>query len=267
MTGDPDSGSPVAPLSAIVPVPLDELGQVFIPIPPREKGVRRPRTPEHLFAPDDPVLEAYLENGHNYGVVCRGDLAVVDADEPDQLRDLLDALPETAWQVSGSRESEHYFLRVPGLDEDISLNDPETGDNLGHIKAARQSYVVGPGSKHPSGNRYGPLQGDRLATLGEDQLCDLIDPFTSDAQPAVESPDRVDDNQVDSRHSSTTGAPLSVHDVVSSSTCPEATRVGHPFHRSETDANFMVDEGAATWRCWRHECTVMRSTSSASSRA
>lgn len=113
-------------MTAGVPSPLDVLGEIFVPIPPREKGTRRPRTPENLFVPDDPALVAYLEAGHNYGIACRGELAVVDADDPDRLRELLDALPETVWQVSGSRESEHYFLTVPGLDEDIPLIDPET---------------------------------------------------------------------------------------------------------------------------------------------
>lgn len=111
---------------------------------------------------------------------------VVDADEPDRLRDLLDALPETVQQVSGSRTSEHHFLLVPGLDEDLPLVDPDTGDELGHIKAAEQSYVVGPGSIHPSGNRYGPLQGDTIATVPEDELREVLEPFRPDESNAPE---------------------------------------------------------------------------------
>lgn len=48
---------------------------MFVPISPGEKGTRRPRTPGNLYAADDPVLKAYLETGHNYGITCRGDLA------------------------------------------------------------------------------------------------------------------------------------------------------------------------------------------------
>ena len=159
------------------PPVLAGVGEVFVPIPPGEKGTRRPRTPENLFAFDNPVFQAYLEAGHNYGVTCRGDIAVVDANEPDRLRALLDALPETAWQVSGSRTSKHHFLRVPELDAELPLVDPESGDELGHIKGAVQSYVVGPESTHPSGTQYGPLGGDETATVEEDALRDLIDPF------------------------------------------------------------------------------------------
>ncbi|QLG49090.1 bifunctional DNA primase/polymerase [Natrinema halophilum] len=235
-----------------IPSPLDELGEAFIPFDPGEKGARRSRTSEHLLAPDDPVLEAYLEAGHNYGVVTRGDLAVVDADEPERLRGLLDALPATAWQVSGSRTSEHYFLRVPGLDADLPLVDPDSGAELGHIKGAEQSYVVGPGSRHPSGNRYGPLEGDAIATVDEDELRELIDPF----RPGDVDRDRVPTDLERARNANagdSTG--LSVHDVLSRRRYPESERRDHPFHGSDTGANFMVDDGGDTWRCWRHGCT------------
>lgn len=45
---------------------------------------------------------------------------------------------------------------------------------------------------------------------------------------------------------------LSVYDVVSQASYPPDERTSHPFHGSETGANFMVDEGGDTWRCWRH---------------
>jgi hypothetical protein len=106
---------------SLIPAPLDELGAVFVPIDPREKGTTRPRTDEHLYGPDDPVLGAYLESGHNYGIACKGDLAVIDADEPEVLQEARAELDETASQVSGSRTSEHDFLYVPGLEEDIPL--------------------------------------------------------------------------------------------------------------------------------------------------
>ncbi|MFC3957553.1 bifunctional DNA primase/polymerase [Halovivax cerinus] len=248
----PDTDTSLGEPVDTVPAPLDELGEAFIPFDPGEKGARRPRTPENLLSPADPVLEAYLDVGHNYGVVTRGDLAVVDADEPDRLDGLLDALPETAWQVSGSRTSEHWFIYVPGLDEDIPLIDPETEDELGHVKGAEQSYVVGPGSLHPSGNRYGPLQGDTIAPVDEDELRELIEPYRP-ATPAKRDRDTVDWDALDGDGGD--GTDLSVHDVVSRRRYPEGERCEHPLHGSDTGANFMVDEGGDTWRCWRHDCT------------
>jgi putative DNA primase/helicase len=48
---------------------------------------------------------------------------------------------------------------------------------------------------------------------------------------------------------------VDVHDVLLRSNYPAEERRGHPVHGSDTGSNFMVDEGAETWRCWRHGCT------------
>jgi putative DNA primase/helicase len=48
---------------------------------------------------------------------------------------------------------------------------------------------------------------------------------------------------------------VDVHDILLRSNYPEEERRGHPVHGSDTGSNFMVDEGAETWRCWRHGCT------------
>jgi hypothetical protein len=250
-------GEPVDAASGI-PAPLDALGEVFVPIDPREKGTTRPRTPEHLHAPDDDVLEAHLEAGHNYGVACQNGLAVLDADEPDALQDAIDALPETAWQVSGSGSGEHYFLQVPGFDEDLKLYHPETDEHLGEVKGAAQSYVVGPGSIHPSGGRYGPLRGDTIATVAADELRELLEPFlrestrsrTPELPHGVEQP-----GPSGVTEAADSDADLGVHDVVSRTRYPGGARREHPFHGSDTGANFMIDDGGDTFRCWRHDCT------------
>ncbi|MFB6205047.1 MAG: bifunctional DNA primase/polymerase [Haloglomus sp.] len=250
--GDTPPNPAPAPAEEI-PEPFHGLGEVAFPIPPREKAADRPRTEEHLRDPTDDVLEAYLETGHNWGLSCRGDLAYLDADDPEALADVIDALPETAWQVTGSREGRHYFLLVPGLDEDIPLVDPETGENIGHIKAAEQSYVVGPGSVHPSGNRYGPLHGDTIATVDEEELRDLVE---SVRQGTPEERAQAAERARQAAAGNSGGdADLAVHDVLSAASCPAGERTGHPFHSSDTGSNFMVDEGGETWRCWRHDCT------------
>lgn len=51
------------------------------------------------------------------------------------------------------------------------------------------------------------------------------------------------------------GPDLDIHDVIQKSAYPMEERVGHPFHGSETGANFKVDENRETFRCWRHSCT------------
>jgi putative DNA primase/helicase len=48
---------------------------------------------------------------------------------------------------------------------------------------------------------------------------------------------------------------IDVHDILLRSQYPAGERVAHPVHGSDTGSNFMVDDGAETWRCWRHGCT------------
>jgi putative DNA primase/helicase len=50
---------------------------------------------------------------------------------------------------------------------------------------------------------------------------------------------------------------FSVYDLsfVSRGEYPPDQRGPHPVHGSTTGANFMVDTGGETWRCWRHEAT------------
>lgn len=51
------------------------------------------------------------------------------------------------------------------------------------------------------------------------------------------------------------GPELSVYDVIQKSAHPVEERVSHPFHGSNTGANFKVDDTRETFRCWRHSCT------------
>lgn len=46
---------------------------------------------------------------------------------------------------------------------------------------------------------------------------------------------------------------LSIHAIIPG--VKEERRMRHPFHDSSTGANFMVDKGGLTWRCWRHGFT------------
>lgn len=268
-----------------IPDVLADLGDVFVPVDPGEKGPTVPRTEDFLRSPDHPVMAAYLDAGHSYAIAARGDLAIIDADEPDVLDPVLDALPETAWQVSGSRTSEHYFLFVPGLDDDIPLDDPRTGENVGHVKASEQSVVIGPGSRHASGNRYGPLHGDEIATLTEGKLRWVIAPYARDGVRAAVREETVytiadataldvDDvlpvipSAVDpfitatekSRNVPDGDAPdvkhapveIGIYDVLSRASYPPGERRPHPFHGSDTGANFFVRDDGETWGCWRN---------------
>jgi energy-coupling factor transporter ATP-binding protein EcfA2 len=47
----------------------------------------------------------------------------------------------------------------------------------------------------------------------------------------------------------------SIYELLSPEEYPEDENTGHPYHGSEGGKNFKVDEGAQTFRCWRHDAT------------
>lgn len=70
-----------------------------------------------------------------------------------------------------------------------------------------------------------------------------------------ELPRELQDSMRDGEESVGTGD-LDVYDVLNRTQYPAGERVEHPVHGSkQTGANFSVDEGGETWRCWRDDCT------------
>lgn len=249
-----------------IPHQLWELGEVFFPLPRGEKGWRYPHhMQEYRYTADSELLNAYFESGWGYGIACAGDLAVVDVDNLAFDKELMQDLPETLWQLSGSKSGKHYFYFVEGLnkrqnlyahflDERVSRQDVSDGQDrpwvhIGEVKCDPHGYVVGPGSMHPSGNIYGPLQGDEIATISKDDLMEAIEPFEKPESITSSPPSRrrewkdIDDVELHEFYS------LSADDVLP--WLGEDERIAHPVHGSDTNSNFMKNEGGETFTCWR----------------
>lgn len=231
----------------VIPERLKELGEVFFPIPPMQKGWNYPHSlDEYRHSADSRILNAYLEQGWGYGIACAGDLVVVDVDELDYL-DAIKGLPETLYQRTGSGEGFHFFYMVEGLNTRIILKDGDI--HVGEIKCDPHGYVVGPGSLHPSGNIYGPLRGDSIATVNiADLLYELnnILPDSTNSQVYTPDPRYVGEVDVSSLGEFYT---ISADDVMPS--LPQGKRIAHPVHGSTSGGNFMKNEGGDTFTCWR----------------
>lgn len=256
-----------------IPHELWELGEVFFPIPRGRKGWSYPHhLDEYRHAPGSEVLNAYFDAGWGYGIACADDLVVVDIDEMHMVKEITQKLPTTMWQKSGSREGYHLFYHCPGLDTRITLYDDvihdcdneehscrmdleekciriTDHDHLGEVKCDPHGYVVGPGSVHPSGNTYGPINGDSITEISRSELKDILSEYEKDDGGSDSyrgddiSFEDVDDRNVHDFYS------LSADDVLPS--LQEGKRVSHPVHGSTTGTNFKKDSGGETFTCWR----------------
>jgi len=259
----------------VIPEPLHELGEVFFPIPRRKKGYRYPHHMQQFrFNADDELLNAYLEAGWGYGIVCANNLVVIDIDESHLIDNIVGDLPETCWQWTGSGDGVHLFYFMEDMDTRIILYEPVVHDcdnedhdcnkredgicekitewlHAGELKCDPHGYVVGPGSVHPSGNKYGPLHGDKIATLDKETLADAVSGYIKPRSGATGSYDaskyyKENDN-------------VRLHDfyeITAQDVMPglkPGKRIAHPVHGSSTGANFMKNEDGQTFTCWR--CT------------
>lgn len=107
--------------------------------------------------------------------------------------------------------------------------------------------------------RFFTFTGDTLP-ISADRVSDDVDleSWLEDAWDVFnDEPPRSEDDSTSAFTSGKDldGPDIDVHDIIMRSAYPEEERVGHPFHSSSTGANFKVDDGAETFRCWRHSCT------------
>lgn len=251
----------------VIPHELWQFGRVFFPIP---NGKKAHPYPHHLdearYKPDDEILNAYLDANSNYGISCAGDLAVVDVDELKYLDVIKNTLPDTAYQVTGSRTGEHLFFKCEGLTTRINLRVPHPEDHMavegidsivnrryihiGEVKCDPHGYVVGPGSRHPSGNTYGPLEGGSIAEISENELRDALDAFIYERDPrSIEVVQYKDDRDYD------TDSKYEFYNLEPDDVVPwleDGKRVPHPAHGSSTGSNFMKQKSEGVFMCWRH---------------
>lgn len=103
-------------------------------------------------------------------------------------------------------------------------------------------------------SRYFTFTGDALKPLDVGTV-DGLDGWLLDGWEVFNDdlPDRFEESTESAN--SDLSPDIDVFDVVSRGSHPGGKRSEHPFHGSETGANFLVDENGETFRCWRHGVT------------
>lgn len=250
-----------------IPEELHQLGEVFFPIPKGMKGWGYPHgSQEHRFSWSDEKLNAYLEQGWNYGISCDNSLIVVDIDREKYIPYFRDVLPDTLYQWSGSNSGVHLFYLCEGFNNRKTLRLNYSNHmlaegiqngagkyHIGEVKADPNGYVVGPGSLHPSGNKYGPLRGESIREVKKERIMRELKPFIHNrgTSPTEETAIRKRSTKHETEHP--------FYDLTADDVLPwleEGKRIAHPVHGSTSMkeqgvGNFMKNDDGGTFTCWR----------------
>ena len=212
------------------------------------------------YSKTNPRLLEYLKNGYNYGVMPKNGICIFDADEVQELERLgvLEHFNDTFTVKSGGgngeKEKYHYYIKCPeGLEEKrIVLHHPETGEHLGEIYPSGCSgQVVGPGSIHPSGNRYTIYRNLPIKTISPG----IIAGITEKCVPKKKQPSINWKKYESHRDTLTERAGLRIEDIAypidGKGIGNGEIQGAHPVHGSKTGKNFSINIGKNLFHCWR----------------
>lgn len=134
---------------------------------------------------DDPEFVDWLKRGNNYGVTGAGGLIKLESDDVARWHELgaMDLLPDSFTVQSSSPNRQHFYYDGPET-SDAPLKDPETGEDIGHIRGTgeaggRGGQVVGPGSLHPHNVRYQVIRDLPIAKIDKETLDKITAIFAS----------------------------------------------------------------------------------------
>lgn len=197
-------------------------------------------------------IQQFIDN-ENYGVLCGyGDLAVIDSDKPELQKHIEEILPETFKVRTGSGGVHNYYI-VPGLQNKIILETKLIGTDVswhwGEVQWKGQQ-VIGPGSLHPNGKIYEPINELPIVTLTPEQLLSAIQPFMKETKEAEIS------KEAEIKNYGSAIDDLSVASIWGTAGLKQHNNEYygcHPIHGSEGGSNFWINPSKNTWHCFRHD--------------
>lgn len=146
------------PSSYPIPLALRSPEIRFIKVAPRDKiPVEKDWQNTKNYGWNDDELVKWITTGGNYGILPRGGLCIIDIDDIGAAINLGIIQKFEAFAVrSGSGKGIHLYVKCNGIPEKIPFY--EKTDESAHIGefygSGVRAFAVGPGSVHPSGNKY-----------------------------------------------------------------------------------------------------------------
>ena len=209
---------------------------------PIDKGWQKIDSLRH---PEDPVLQAWLEDGGNYGVVGGRGLVIIDADTEEIDQVLTKTLPKTFSVKSPGSGMLHRYYRS-NLEKPVRLKN-KGGENIGDIQGVGKQ-ALGPDSIHPNGKKYEIYDSRPITYVSEEKLRSALEKWIVKEKVLEDNIQKaIDEGDITS---------LTIREVISHygiKLKPENDELcgPHPVHGSTGGKNFWVNPKDNVWHCFR----------------
>ena len=212
--------------------------------PVEKDWVNRPYTLKEILA--------HVHLHTNYGVLCgHGGLAGPDADSPELEEIVEKNLPET-FTVQTGGGGRHYYYLCHEVKKRILLE--RDGTHYGEVQSFGQ-MIVGPGSIHPSGNRYKVTRDLPIIEITYDDLTNALRPLAKEKRrPPSPLPPTVFSHSVFNINA----IPITrVMDVSDYKRAGNGELYGpNPWHGSTTGMNTWLNVEKNIAYCFRHDAGI-----------
>lgn len=190
----------------------------------------------------------------NYGVICGEDIRALDDDTPKELLKELyhKNFPDTM-EVRGHiyfRFDNHYADKIIFNHPTLLFPDSKgkMTPHMGELQG-RNTYVVGPGSTHPSGETYDMKKDLPIVTISYDKFMEVFGELIKKKKSNVISNHTISSWQGDNITNIPIGNIISFNGLIDvGNGCFQGS---HPKHGSDNGMNFRVNTNGNTWYCFR----------------
>lgn len=180
-----------------------------------------------------------------------GNVAVVDSDHPAIKKLMLGQMPKTLTVRTGGGKGHFHFVFECKIKGKITLINDKKGDHYGEVQYQGQQ-VIGPGSTHPSGNKYTIVRDLPIAKITAKKLITTLKPYlTADdlrlyfhrkGEEIIEDEPPYEIVSIKPLLKRIKGLTQHGDEYVGS----------HPTHGSTTGHNFNINIKKNKWHCFRH---------------
>jgi hypothetical protein len=206
-----------------------------------EKGFQN-----HPYEADDPSLRKHLSNGGNYGVLAGEGLVIVETDTKEATLAMEKNVETFTVQSGGGGWRRHFYI-ISNAAENGVLIDLKTRGNIGNIQVERK-FVVGPASRHYTGNIYKTVKDLPIAYVSKQKLERIFH------KQLLWTGQRRVEHEQEAEQEAAEGALIPLKDLINLSELQcrgEEYQGSHPIHGSTTGQNFCVNIRKNVWHCFR----------------